>query len=351
MGFKEIFDDFLNRSSGRNRLADGGAETVAQELDPFTEREQEIFGKIENRRKYQEGFYRFLKHPLQVMMAEPVTVLFISVPVALLLFIGALASMVLSYGVNVLFTTTMIDDVFVFALLIAIVPLAVLDLKESLRVSSIEASLPNFFRDVAGMNDSGMTLPHAIHIVSEGEYGSLTPHIRKLDTEMSWGVPFVEAIRRFGKAVSTPLAERSVDLIAHASSAGGDVSEVLRAAAHDAYEFFNLKSERKNGMMIYMIIVVMSFFVFLFVIGVLSSTFLTTMAEAGEAVAASGSSQAFIGTVDLFLYNRLFCHAALIQGFFSGLAAGVMGEGRALAGLKYAAIMVLVAWIAFRFVI
>ncbi len=351
MGFKEIFDDFLNRSSGRNRSPDGGAGESAPAPDPFEEQERDIFGRIENWRKYQEGFYRFLKHPLQVMMAEPATVLFISVPAALLLFIGGLVSMVLSYGIGILLTTTMIDDIFVFSLLIAIVPLAALDLKESLRVSSIEASLPNFFRDVAGMNDSGMTLPHAIHIVSEGEYGALTPHIRKLDTEMSWGVPFVEAIRRFGKAVNTPLAERSVDLIAHASSAGGDVSEVLRAAAHDAYEFFNLKSERKNGMMIYMIIVVMSFFVFLFVIGVLSSTFLTTMAEAGEAVAASGSSQAFIGTVDLFLYNRLFCHAALIQGFFSGLAAGVMGEGRALAGLKYSAIMVLIAWMAFRFFI
>jgi flagellar protein FlaJ len=351
MGFKEIFDDFLNRSPDRNRAPDGGVAEETPVLDPFEEQEREIFGGIENWRKYQVGFYRFIKHPLKVMIAEPATVLFVSVPLALLLFIGGFMSLVMSYGVSVLFKTTMIDDVFVFALLIAIVPLAALDLKEALRVSSVEASLPNFFRDVAGMNDSGMTLPHAIHIVSEGEYGALTPYIRKLDTEMSWGVPFVETIRRFGKAVNTPLAERSVDLIAHASSAGGDVSEVLRAAAHDAYEFFNLKTERKNGMMIYMVIIVMSFFVFLFVIGVLSSTFLTTMAEAGEAVAASGSSQAFIGTVDLFLYNRIFCHSALIQGFFSGLAAGVMGEGRVLGGLKYSAIMVMIAWIAFRFFI
>ncbi|WP_292517280.1 type II secretion system F family protein [Methanoculleus sp.] len=350
MGFKEIVDDFLNRLPDPVRPRE---RAVADAPGPgtFEEQEQEIFGRIENWRKYQEGFYRFLKHPLRVMIEEPVTVLFISVPVALLLLIGGFMSLVLSYGVGVLFTTTMIDDIFVFSLLIAIVPLAILDLKETLRVSSIEAALPNFFRDVAGMNDSGMTLPHAIHIVSEGEYGALTPHIRKLDTEMSWGVPFVEAIRRFGKAVNTPLTERSVDLIAHASSAGGDVSEVLRAAAHDAYEFFNLKSERRNGMMIYMIIIVMSFFVFLFVIGVLSSTFLTTMAEAGAAVAASGSSQTFMGTVDLFLYNRLFSHAALIQGFFSGLGAGVMGEGRVLGGLKYAAVMVLIAWIAFRFFI
>ncbi|GLI45602.1 type II secretion system F family protein [Methanoculleus bourgensis] len=345
MGFKEIIDDFLNRSPDRGEAVD------APVADAFEEQEQEIFGKIEDQRKYREGFYRFIRHPLRVMMEDPVTVLFISVPAALLLLIGGSVSLVMSYGFGVLFTTTMIDDIFVFSLLIAIVPLAILDLKEALRVSSIEASLPNFFRDVAGMNDSGMTLPHAIHIVSEGEYGALTPHVRQLDTEMSWGVPFVEAIRRFGKTVNTPLAERSVDLIAHASSAGGDVSEVLRAAAHDAYEFFNLKSERRNGMMIYMIIIVMSFFVFLFVIGVLSSTFLSTMAEAGEAVAASGSSQTFMGTVDLFLYNRLFSHSALIQGLFSGLAAGIMGEGRVLAGLKYSAIMVLIAWVAFRFFI
>ncbi|MCT8336905.1 type II secretion system F family protein [Methanoculleus sp. Afa-1] len=350
MGFKDLFNDFLNRKPTDGEVApvDDGPDS-----ERFVEQDQEIFGRVENRRKYQEGFYRFLKHPLQVMIEEPYTALFISVPLALLLFIGGFVSTVASYGIGALFTTTVIDDYFVFALLIAIVPLALLDFKESWRISSVEASLPNFFRDVAGMNDSGMTLPHAIHIVSEGEYGALTPHIRKLDTEMSWGVPFVEAIKRFGETVKTPLAERSVDLIAHASSAGGDVSEVLRAAAHDAYEFFNLQSERKSGMMIYMIIVVMSFFVFLFVIGVLSGTFLTTMAEAGEAVAASGSSsaQSFMGNVDLFLYNRIFSHSALIQGFFSGLAAGIMGEGRVVAGLKYSAIMVLIAWIAFRFFI
>ena len=202
MGFKDIFDDFLNRKSPdpESKPDDAG------ELDRFVEQDVEIHGRIENWRKYQEGFYRFLKHPIRAMMEEPYTSLFVSVPVALLLFIGGFVSIVVSYGIDALFTTTLIDDIFVFALLIAIVTIALLDFKEAWRISSVEASLPNFFRDVAGMNDSGMTLPHAIHIVSEGEYGALTPHIRKLDTEMSWGVPFVEAIKRFVNAVNTPLA-------------------------------------------------------------------------------------------------------------------------------------------------
>jgi archaeal flagellar protein FlaJ len=29
------------------------------------------------------------------------------------------------------------------------------------------------------MNESGMTLPNAIHVVADGEYGSLTPYIKK----------------------------------------------------------------------------------------------------------------------------------------------------------------------------
>ena len=57
----------------------------------------------------------------------------------------------------------------------------------------------------------------------------------------AWGVGFVEALYRFGKSLGTRLADRSVDLIAKASKAGGDVSEVLRAAAKDTFEVVNLQ--------------------------------------------------------------------------------------------------------------
>ncbi len=131
-----------------------------------------------------------------------------------------------------------------------------------------------------------MTLPNAVHLVAAAEYGALTPHIQKLDNEMSWGVGFVEALYHFGKGLGTPVADRSVDLIAKASKAGGDVSEVLRAAAKDTYEVVNLQQERSNNMLIYVIIVLVSFAVFLFVIAILVSSFLTTMATAGSAAVA-----------------------------------------------------------------
>jgi flagellar protein FlaJ len=327
------------------------AELRNADLDTLeVEQLTEITTKLEHERQSREGMGKFLKHPVQVLTERPENILIVCIPLALLIFGGGFLYMVRTYGINVLINSTSVDDFFVFAVLIAIVPVALLDLMEQIRVKNLENALPNFFRDLAGMNDSGMTLPVAVHMVAAAEYGTLTPHIRKLDNEMSWGVGFVEALFRFGKGLGTTLADRSVDLIAKASRAGGDVSEVLRAAAKDTYEVVNLQAERSNGMLIYVVIVLVSFAVFLFVIAILVSSFLTTMATAGATASASGA-KGFGGVIDIFIYKRLFSHAAMLQGFFSGLVAGQMGEGRFISGLKYSAIMLLIAWVTFRFFI
>lgn len=316
------------------------------------EKDQEkIAQRLTDERKHREGFGLFLRHPLQVLTAEPLNIIIVSGPIGLAVCAIGFILAFETYGSMALFATSMVDDFVVWGVLIAVVPVAILEFREDRRKRSLEEALPNFFRDLAGMNDSGMTLPNAVHLVSSSEYGALSPYIRRLDNDMSWNLPFVEAIYRFGKGIRTPLAERSVDLIAKASKAGGDVSEVLRAAAVDTYEFVNLKTERRNSMLIYMVIVLVSFTVFLVVIAILVSTFLTTMAHAGSAAMASGASGVFSSSVDIFTYKRLFSHAAMIQGFFSGLVAGQMGEGSAIAGLKYSALMLLVAWVTFRFFI
>jgi flagellar protein FlaJ len=104
-------------------------------------------------------------------------------------------------------------------------------------------------------------------------------------------------------------------------------------------------------MLIYIVIVIISFLVFLFVIFILVTTFLTTMAAAGSSASASGAGRQFLGSINVEFYQRIFAHAAMIQAVFSGLVAGQMGEGRVVAGVKYSAIMLIIAWVLFRFFI
>jgi len=214
MGVKEHLKNLINRGAETPPLLKS-AELSSVEADI-----DEITRGLEHERSTREGMGKFLKHPVKVLTEEPLNILIVSVPLALIIFIGGFISMVASYGIQVLFTSTVIDDFIVFAVLVTVVPVAVLDFKEQWRIKSLENALPNFFRDLAGMNDSGMTLPNAVHIVASAEYSTLTPHIRKLDQDMSWGSGFVESMYRFGKELGTPLADRSVDLIAKASKAG-----------------------------------------------------------------------------------------------------------------------------------
>jgi flagellar protein FlaJ len=344
MGFKDITNNLFNR--GENQPE----QVKPTELSKMEDELNEIASKLEHERQSREGIGKFMKHPFQVLMERPENILIVCIPLGILVFIGGFVYSIQTYGMKVLFESTTVDDFAVLTVLICIIPISLLDLKEQIRVSNLENALPNFFRDLAGMNDSGMTLPTAVHLVAGAEYGTLTPHIKKLDNEMSWGVNFVEALYRFGQGLGTKLADRSVDLIAKASKAGGDVSEVLRAAAKDTFEVVNLQTERANNMLIYVIIVLVAFAVFLFVIAILVSSFLSTMATAGSAASSTGA-KGFGGQIDIFVYKRLFSHAAMLQAFFSGMVAGQMGEGRFIAGLKYSAIMLIIAWATFRFFI
>jgi flagellar protein FlaJ len=316
-------------------------------LSPEEEAAKKILDKIEQHRVYTTGNLRIIRHPLRTLTEKPINILFASVPLGIIVFLIGFSMAMQQGGPASLLTSSFIDDVVVITLLVILIPLVILDLKEARRVRSIEDALPNFFRDLAGMHESGMTLQGAVHLVSMSEYGALTPYIRQMDQRISWNFPFIDAVRALGEEIPIPLVRRSVDLIARASEAGGDIVEVLRAAAKDSFEYVTQNTDRRNNMFIYVVIVLASFGVFLFVMLILVSSFLKTMADLGTT--SSGGAPGFnLGSFDLALYIRIFSHGAMFQGFFSGLVAGVMGEGRVIAGLKYSVIMLLIAWIVFR---
>lgn len=289
------------------------------------------------------GLRYFLKSPRKLIKQDPYLVMIFSVPAAIILFfIG---------GYQTGFTPAL-DHVFFFAILIAVLPPGLMHYTARRSIKKIEEYFPNFLRDVAEMNRSGMTLTRSVNTVAKGEYGELTREIRQIDAMLSWGVSFEEALEKFANRMATPLISRSVALINQASRAGGNVPDVLEVAAKDAYTIKLLERERSSVMIIYVIICYMSFLVFLFVIGILSHSFITVMASAGTSSSSMGmQGGGFISSFEPEAFKRLFFHASLIQGFASGLVAGQMGEGELAAGLKHSVILALIGWLAFVFVI
>ena len=58
-----------------------------------------------------------------------------------------------------------------------------------------------------------------------------------------------------------------------------------------------------------------------------------------------------MSTSSPLLLQRIFLHLTIVQGFFSGLVAGKMGEGSTSAGLKHSAIMMIIGYMTLRFLL
>lgn len=242
-------------------------------------------------------------------------------------------------------------DFFVFGVLVGIGPYGWFAAGEARRTEAIDSKFPEFLRDLAESQRSGMTLTEAVLTASKGQYGVLTPEIRKMAAQIEWGVSFSDSLLRFAKRVDTPLIERTVSLIIQAANAGGNVVDVLTAAADDAREIQQITKERSQQMSIYTMIIYIAFAVFIGVIAVLNAQFIPEVAKA-----VSKADGVSIGGLNFRAFDQddfkiLFFHAAVIQGLGGGLVGGVMSQGKLVHGLRHSFIMVTIAWILFRLVI
>ncbi|HVL49053.1 MAG TPA: type II secretion system F family protein [Candidatus Thermoplasmatota archaeon] len=242
-------------------------------------------------------------------------------------------------------------DFFVFAILLGLGPYGFYHNREMARIRAIDQKFPEFLRDLAESQRSGMTLTEAVITASKGSYGALTPDIKRMASQIEWGISFEEALKRFAKRVRTPLIERTVSLVVQASKAGGNVVDVLAAAADDSREIQMILKERKSSMSIYVMIIYIAFFVFIGVIGVLNAQFIPEVSRA-----VKGASGVTIGGLtfrafDEEVFKTLFFHGAIVQGLGGGIVAGVMEGGKPISGLKHAFVMITIAYVVFRLVI
>jgi archaeal flagellar protein FlaJ len=245
-------------------------------------------------------------------------------------------------------------DFFVLGMLTFIAPFGFAMTAKLRRIAKIEERLPDFLRDVAEAGRFGMTLPDAIVVASTGRYGLLTDEIKKMASQIEWGVPVAQALDLFEQRVPTPLVQRVVSIVTRANEAGGNVADVLTMVAHDTREAQLAQQARQIAMLTYVTVIYISFFVFLVTIYIMAAVFLPQMVTAGCGVSTSslgssgGVSLAFNFVPILFL---AFMVAVIVHAVGDGIMAGVLFNGRIAEGLQHATIMLAAGWLIMRFVV
>lgn len=268
-------------------------------------------------------------------------------------------------GVNV----TLSGILVMAAMTVGVVPYIFTTYFEYSGIKAMEERLPLFLLDLSEAQKIGMSLPEALKQVSKTDYGKLSKEIKKIDYQMSWGIPISEAMDNFAKRTSkSKLISRVIRIINEAYSSGGDIARTMESTASDINAINEAEKERKSVTYEHMMIMYAIFFIFIGIVIGLSQTLIPLMnMNTGTASVAGSSILTFsdpcqgcengglscincsIFTVfcEVFViekscyYYALFILMAVFQGIFSGLVAGQIGEGSIVAGLKHSAIMTL----------
>ncbi|HEY8109647.1 MAG: type II secretion system F family protein [Nitrososphaerales archaeon] len=240
----------------------------------------------------------------------------------------------------------------IFAILAGVIPLALLQLKEVQRRESIDRHLPLFLLSLVSSIQSGSNLIQAILTVPERNMGNLGPLLQNLKANISWGMSLEDGFENFSKKAGTRMAKRVTVLLEIAFKNGGNISENLETIQKHVTELRNLEKERKSALQPYTYTIYIAYVVFIAITVILSSQFFTqiesvkTLLEESDMKGTSNIFAALSG-VKINDLNSIMFNMSIIESIFGGLAAGKIGSGSYVSGIKHVIVMIIIAVIAF----
>jgi len=243
-------------------------------------------------------------------------------------------------------------DFIVFGLLTAIGPIGFYNHLKAKKKREIEEHLPDFLREISSSTSSGMTVFDAIISTSQGDHGKLTPELKMMASQLSWGIPVDEALENFAKRVNTPAIKRIVVTINKALMIGGNTSSVFEAAAKEIDQSKVIEQQRKAEMSMYSIVIFISFFVFLAVILIIDKTIFSAIFDLQSKMptgSSIGNSALSISDVDPLELKNVFLVFVLVQSIGGGLLGGFMMDGKLSSGVRYGFVLILVSFFVFKF--
>jgi flagellar protein FlaJ len=228
------------------------------------------------------------------------------------------------------------------------------------RVRRIESSVPDFLDRLASVNEAGTSVVGSVRRVADSNLEALTADLKRTRRDIDWGADVSTALRRLERRVRSPMTSRAVALVTNAMHASGDIGPVLRISADESRATWSLRQERRQVMLTYLIVIYISFLVFLGIIASLSVSFIPAIEEAAISGGGSGGAGGAsgvpggasgitggIGDINASAYEQLFFHATTVQAVCSGLVAGQLGEGSVKDGVKHVVVLLALTLLTF----
>jgi flagellar protein FlaJ len=246
-----------------------------------------------------------------------------------------------------------LDQVIVFAVLIAITPYSIDVYLTRKRTTRYEEEYIGFLYEFSELLRGGLDPLGAIKEIASPalETGrslqALSPHLKKAAAQIEWGVSFETVIASMAESLKSPLLSKYSKLIVQASRLGAMSPAIILKCADDLEKTLQLEHEKEAALKEYLFIIYAAQFILIGLIFLLNSTLLPSVLSMFKTEMGKGSPLGIAApSMNLASFKTGFFHVIMINAFASGIIAGQLTAGKARHGLSHSVILILISYTA-----
>jgi archaeal flagellar protein FlaJ len=263
--------------------------------------------------------------PIYVLLAcTPIAAIFYFLPLGLPIY--------MQLGIGLILTST---------------PAAIIQHDYVAKKRAVEAKLSNFLRDISEVRRTGLAPEKTIEQLADRDYGGLAPHVKKISTQLAWGVPIRQVLQDFSHEVQSWVTRVIAFLLLEVVDVGGGSPKMFIDLADFTEKNAQLDKQRRSEVRPYVIIpyigaILMVATTAMMVYFVNASAFNPGSLGIAAGQTSFGAGAGLPTPQVAGQLASLLLTASFFQSWVMGFVAGKMGEGSVSDGLKHATLLVLI---------
>ena len=226
-------------------------------------------------------------------------------------------------------------------LIISVVPAAFVHSKVAGRKSSIERGIANFLRDLTEVRKTGLSPERCIEALSDRDYGAFSKEMKKMSSDLSWGVPMRKVIMDFVHRTKSWMSQVVMFLLLEAIDVGGGTIAMIETLARFNNTTQEVEKEKRMNCRPYMLI---PYFAAILLVATTLMTLIFTTQTVSMAGPTAGNAP------DIGFLTLIFTVSVITHCYLIGLVAGKIAEESLAAGFKHSALLVIIAIVASKVV-
>jgi flagellar protein FlaJ len=224
------------------------------------------------------------------------------------------------------------------SLFISAAPAAIVHIRLQKTKTSMEQGVANFLRDLTEVRKTGLSPEKCIESLSKRDYGSFTKELRKISTDISWGIPIKQVMMDFLHRTKSWMVQIVMFLLVETIDVGGGTIAMIDSLARFNNMTQEVEKEKKMSVRPY---VMMPYLASILLVATTVMMMNLTSGIAVPGTQAAGPDM---------LMQTVFLSSVIFHSYLIGIVAGKISDDSVASGLKHASVLVIIAIVAAKLI-